>query len=183
MNAIAKVVGFVKNVMFVLAATILICGIICVIFRLQPIVITSESMIPTIEMKSVGVIDKKNKDASVGDIVAFERPQIGLVTHRVYKVEEVDGQRRIYTKGDAPGAEVDPWVLSDSEIVGHTLVKQIGGKTIFPIPYIGSIFPLISSKMGIFLIITFCICILVIDHFALAEADAGRKPKRRKKQY
>jgi signal peptidase len=98
---------------------------------LQHYVIVGGSMDGTIDRGSV-VFDQEVPVASlrVGDVITYTPPagagaadSTGLVTHRIYSVREVNGQRTYRTKGDA-NLSPDPWHFTldqktQAQVVGH----------------------------------------------------------------
>ena len=103
----------VKVITFLIIACIATYSIILpYIFHEQPYVVLSSSMEPTIEVGSVAVIDYKDKDPEVGDVITYRMDTTGaietgngnlsaikeglLVTHRVVEIRDEE----YITKGD-----------------------------------------------------------------------------------
>lgn len=83
------------------------------------LVVMSDSMRPALKPGDLLIVDGSlSIDPKTGDIVTFRQREYGdLVIHRVFKVEDSDGKKRIFTKGDA-AMYVDDGYLKPSEIVG-----------------------------------------------------------------
>jgi len=93
-------------------------------------VVVSRSMEPTIHVNDLIVITGIDPgDIKVGDIIVFESPVNPnmLIVHRVIKIIEKNGKLYFKTKGDNNRLE-DPWLIDEKEIIG---------KVVFIIPYIG----------------------------------------------
>ena len=100
-------------------------------------VVLSGSMNPTIETGSIVVVDTKEKDYMIGDIITFQIEE-QLVTHRIVEME----QGIIKTKGDANA-------MPDSKLITK---YQIKGKVKHVIPKWGYILFYFQSKKIIALI-------------------------------
>jgi signal peptidase I len=115
-------------------------------------IVESGSMSPTIKVDSMIIVKElppqeiKNRDV----ITYHSKNNITRVTHRVVGIEN-NGEYFI-TRGDANDAD-DPIPLEGSRLIG---------KVSYSIPFIGKIFRVLSSKIGIALIITMGIVWMVI---------------------
>ena len=110
-----------------LVIMVLLIGLISCKFTYGVLVIGSGSMTGTIN-KGDAVVFKQYKGESVkeGDVIIFDKQDIKTV-HRVINVENVNGEYRYYTKGDANQVKDD----------GYRTKKEIIGKSLFKIRYIG----------------------------------------------
>lgn len=111
--------------------------------------IISPSMEPNVKVYDV-VVDMnvfKPEDIKVGDVITFisnSNVSKGLtVTHRVIKINNINGEITYITKGDNNQK-------SDQAPVSH---KDILGKVLFKIPQLGRVQFLIADKFGWILII------------------------------
>ena len=95
----------------------------------RPIVVSSGSMHPALDVGDVVLVDRDAEPAR-GGVATFVHPQVpgALVTHRLVGHDD-DGWR---TRGDANATE-DPWRVSNEEVVGLTrlVVPSIGLPTIW----------------------------------------------------
>ena len=98
-------------------------------------VIVSKSMVPTINVNDAVVIKRiDNDDYKVGDVITFDSSLVNYngvaVTHRIIEKEQLRSNESLYTtKGDNNHNK-------DSSLVE---TKDIYGKVLFKIPYVGYI--------------------------------------------
>ena len=95
-------------------------------FRYGLMVIGSPSMYSTLEKGDAVVFDSKFSHINVGEIILFKKNDI-IIIHRVVKVENVNDEIRVYTKGDN-NLQVDS---------GYTTIEDVKGKVKFKIKKIG----------------------------------------------
>lgn len=120
-------------------------------------IVDSGSMTPALPINSM-IIVKETTSSQAGangiekdDIVTFYAGSENTrVTHRVVEVLE-DGQGYI-TRGDANNIE-DANILQEDKIIG---------KLAFSLPYVGLIFRILSTKMGIAILIGLVAIIILI---------------------
>jgi signal peptidase len=110
-------------------------------------VVQSPSMEPTIKTKSL-VIVQPQIEYQTTDIITFLSPnQNGgkylTTTHRLQMIINQNGKILYMTKGDANK-------LSDEEFVQQ---EKVVGKVVKIIPFLGWLFNIIKSPMGIFLFV------------------------------
>ncbi len=129
-NKINKVSSSFLNIpvmIFLFIMIILVSGIT----KYQMIAIASNSMYP-IYQRGDAVIFKKVEAASIkeGDILVFSNGNI-IVTHRVAKIKESEGNLYFYTKGDANNA-LDAEPVKQENVLGivKNKIKYIGYPTI-----------------------------------------------------
>ena len=113
-----------------------------------PMTVESDSMKPTFCKGDLIFI--KNCDTSKlkeGDIITFHTiidNQYALNTHRIQKIDEVNGVRSYTTIGDNNNGVADQHVISDGDIVG----KYVGH-----ISNLGKVMSFLSSSMGFLIVI------------------------------
>ena len=86
----------------------------------QILVVSSDSMYPTLKPNDLLVVKKTSIDeVKVGDIIAFDSHAegIGVIAHRVILVAEVDGRVGIDTQGDHNDYH-DPWTIYEENLIG-----------------------------------------------------------------
>ena len=112
-------------------------------FGLNPVVVLSGSMKPTLGVGDVAVL-RSVDPASVkeGDVITF-RSSSGLITHRVVQVEQTDSGRLLHTKGDANNA-IDPDPIKDTQVIA---------KMAYSIPKVGFLMNLANSTIGMIIFI------------------------------
>lgn len=138
-------------------------------------VIISGSMQPELKIGDIVVVKKiTQEDLKVGDIISFRHGQ-SVITHRISRIIEEDGERKYITKGDFNNAE-------DSESVTY---NNIEGKAIRSVPQFGKIALMLQDKIVIiFLIIV--IYIYLVYSGELKKKKMQRRMKRidyEKKKY
>lgn len=142
----SKVFKIVRDIIFVLAILVLIAAGLCFALQIKTAVVISGSMEPTIHIGSLAFIDQKKTEPVKGDIIAFETGG-AFVTHRVAEKTEAG----YITKGDN-NTEKDPWVIHPNSVVGTT---------VFWVPKIGYFIRSITTKTGIIICISLCVCLFL----------------------
>ncbi len=131
------------------------------------VVVTSESMVPTLQVGDLLVLrGVPEEQIQVGNIIVFKDTETFLdtdnpIVHRIIDIEEIDGELRFYTKGDA-NAPADHGYRRYDEIIGVMVTK---------IPYIGSVSMFLKTEVGISLIVVIFILILVVPEFACKDEE------------
>ena len=164
MKKIHKVIKVLINTLMTLLLIIGIVFIILYFIGIEPFVVESGSMKPTIEKYSLSFINKhiQYQDIKENDIIAFKASSGARVTHRAINITE----EGIETKGDA-----------NSRSDGITTTKEnFIGKNIFSIPKLGYVIKLIQTTSGKVILITMIIAILILGFLE----DAKKKGKRYK---
>lgn len=113
-----SVVGMILAVAFIISVTMLIsCQ-----FRFGALVVATESMTGEVN-KGDMIIYERYDDQTIkeGQIIVFQESQSKII-HRVVRIENINGEVRYYTKGDA-NAEIDGGYRLDGDIVGLTDIK------------------------------------------------------------
>ena len=79
--------------------------------------VTTGSMVPTIPVGSIVIVDTSDHHIESGEIVAF-RPPLAPTQVFMHRVHGINPNGSFSTKGDAlPG--IDPWTVSPGDIVGR----------------------------------------------------------------
>ena len=116
----------------ILVMMVMVIGLVSCKFKYCLLIIGSESMTGSID-KGDGIIYEAYDGQYVqeGDVLVFDRDGTTLV-HRVIKVENVEGQIRYTTKGDANQYADKGYVVS-ADIIGicRTSIKFIGFPTLW----------------------------------------------------
>lgn len=118
--------------------------------------VSSGSMVPTLNVGDFIVIKAESFDnLKVGDIIVFNRPTDSddMIVHRIHSIDYED--RTIKTWGDANGGVVDPWTVTEEDVIG----KYIG----FKIPYLGYLAFLFPYPVNYVLLITIIIIIFLVE--------------------
>ena len=143
---------------------------------LQPYVVLSGSMEPTYHVGSLIYVKSVDyKELEVGDPITYMVSQDTVVTHRIIEVlvdEEDPNTIRYFTQGDA---NEQP----DGTSVHY---KNIIGKPVFSIPYLGYVSNYIQNPPGMYVAIAAgAILILLVflpDIFADDEKEKNKKQKK-----
>lgn len=134
---------------------------------LQPYVVLSGSMEPTYHVGSLIYVKPVDyKELQAGDPITFMASEDTVVTHRITEVlvDEADPNTiRYFTKGDANDAE-------DGSSVHY---KNIIGKPVFSIPYLGYVSNYIQNPPGTYVAISAAAILILLvflpDVFASGE--------------
>lgn len=136
MNTFIKISKIIFNIIttIIIVVGILFVGLFC--FGIQPYVVESGSMEPTIETGSVCFVNRhaKYEDMKVGDIIAFQLDEGAFATHRIKEITD----EGFTTKGDKNKAD-DNIITTRSNFIG---------KNIFSIPKVGFIVKGIQEPKG-----------------------------------
>ncbi len=101
-------------------------------FRFGLLVIATESMTGTLDQGDALIYKQyTNQTIKPGEILVF-RSNEKRVIHRVTHLENINGELRIYTKGDANDAP-DPGYITPNDIIGiqHWKIKFLGYPTLW----------------------------------------------------
>lgn len=130
-------------------------------------VIISGSMQPELKIGDIVVVKKiTQEDLKIGDIISFRHGQ-SVITHRISRIIEEDGERKYITKGDFNNAE-------DSESVTY---NNIEGKVIRSVPQFGKIALMLQDKI----VIIFLIIVLYIYLVYSGELKKKKMQRRMKR--
>jgi signal peptidase len=151
----------VLNLIYYILLAFVVMVAILLIFSAFPIagnykifVVQSGSMAPAIKMGSL-VIVKPANDYKIGDVITFGpySKTKAPTTHRIYDIKVVNGQPVYITKGDANNAP-------DTREVTK---RDILGKVLFSIPYLGYAVAFAKKPLGFALIVIVPAVIIIID--------------------
>lgn len=69
--------------------------------RYKPVIVVSGSMLPSIKVNSINIVEKCTlDDINIGDIVMYKHDNGMLITHRAIEYTELDGEKAVVVKGD-----------------------------------------------------------------------------------
>jgi len=116
-----RIIAYLSAFIGILLATALLMLISCQ-FRFGAVVIATESMTGELNVGDAIIYERYEEQIiSEGQIIVFQKEKT-LLVHRVVEIENINGQTRYYTKGDANSYRDDGFV-TDSDIVGVTDIK------------------------------------------------------------
>ena len=136
-----KIIKVMEIILSCMAIFILIFAVICLIFQFKPAVVVSGSMEPAIKTGSFFLIDKKNNDIKVGDVIAYKLQDM-QVSHRVVAITD----EGYITKGDN----------NDNVDFAPVAHENVIGTVMFAVPEVGYFFKWVTSIQGIIIVITLC---------------------------
>ena len=135
------------------------------IFGYKSYIIKTNSMEPTISTNDVVITKKVEKqNIKVGDVITFFQ-EGEVITHRITKIDE-NGDYT--TKGDNNNIE-------DTFKINY---KDIEGKHILTIPYLGAIVQALDNQI-VFLIITLIVLIFIFITIQNQEKKENRREKKK----
>jgi signal peptidase len=154
MKKILKIVYYVVIAFVAFITILLVISAIPTPGNIKLMVVLSGSMEPTIKTGSI-VMVKPVEDYKVGDIITFgpNSKSNPPTTHRIFEIKTKDGQPVYVTKGDA----------NNAEDLAEITKKDILGKVLFFVPYLGYAVEFAKQPMGFILIIVIPAVIIVSD--------------------
>lgn len=168
MKIIRKIVSPILNLIAVIIFIMAIGTGACYLAKIEPRIVVSGSMEPSIQTGSLCFLDKKTKyeDVKTGDIVAFEAANKTMVTHRVITVTDSG----LETKGD--NNEVSDGITTTKD--------NFKGKTLFSIPKLGYVMMFLNQKKGKILTVTFVITFFLTNLIISAEEKEEKEEEEAK---
>ena len=169
-RSIKKVWNWVSGVLVVIVALLAVALVGVRLFQLKPFVVLSGSMEPEYHVGSLIYVKSVDyKTLQVGDDITYMLDKDTVVTHRIIEVlvdEEDPETLRYFTQGIA------------NEVPDATSVhyKNIIGKPVFTIPYLGYVSNYIQNPPGMYIAIAAgAILILLVFLPDLFEDDKKKK--------
>ena len=138
------------------------------VFGVAPVTVVSGSMAPEFDknhlifIKAVDTDTLKEKE----DVICFKTEDGSFVTHRIDRIEIVDGVKHFYTKGDA----------NNSVDTDYVLAEQIQGKYVGGVAKLGGVVMFVQSPYGLVLTVILLLLIyiageLIIENIALKKGN------------
>ena len=166
---IFKIFYYIGIICIGVIAVLLVVSVFPITGNFKVMIVQSGSMQPEIKMGSIVVV-KPADDYKIGEVITF---QIGRnkepVTHRIHDIKVVGGEPRYITKGDANNAP-DQREISQREIIGKVLID---------IPYLGYVIDFAQKPIGFSLIIIIPGAVIIFDE---ARKIYGEVKKRKAKK-
>ena len=149
-----KIIYYVFLVFIVIVAVLLIVSVFPISGNIKFMIVQSGSMEPNIKLGSI-VLVKPADDYKIGDIITFGpySKTKSPTTHRIYDMKVEGGEPIYITKGDANNAP-------DTREIAK---RDILGKVLFSIPYLGYAVDFAKKPMGFALIIIVPAALIIID--------------------
>ena len=149
-----QIIYYIFIAFIAVVAVLLIISAFPITGNFKVMVVQSGSMAPAIKMGSVVAV-KPADDYKIGNIITFgpySRTK-SPTTHRIYDIKVVNGQPRYITKGDANNAP-DQREISKRDILG---------KVLFSVPYLGYAVEFAKKPAGFALIIIVPAAVIISD--------------------
>ena len=163
---IFKTIYYIFIAFISLIALLLIISIFPITGNIKFMIVQSGSMQPAIKMGSVVMVKSAN-DYKIGDIITFgEITRIkSPTTHRIDDIKIVEGEVYYITKGDANNAS-DQKEISKKEIIGKVLID---------IPYLGFAVDFAKKPIGFVLIIGIPAVVIISDEVKKIYDETKKK--------
>ena len=151
---IFKIIYYIFLAFIGVIALLLIVSVFPITGNYKLMIVQSGSMAPAIKMGSVVVV-KPADDYKIGDVITFgpHSRTKAPTSHRIYDIKVVDGQSVYITKGDANNAP-------DAREIQK---RDVLGKVLFSVPYIGFAVDFAKKPIGFVLIIGIPAVIIISD--------------------
>ncbi len=144
----------IKNIMYYILVIFLVIYVSILAFSpdrmiefigFRAFIVLSNSMEPTINIEDMVICKRVDEeDLDIGDVITFnvyipEMDSLVYVTHYIGNIEESDGVKIYYTRGEQQAENTyDEWKDKDGNPVDITF-DDIEGRYFFKIPYIGHV--------------------------------------------
>jgi len=140
-------------------------------------VIMSGSMEPKIKTGSVVLVQRKTEYKENNIITFLKNPSDNLkdikstVTHRILEVHDDEGRATFTTKGD------------DNDTPDHEMVteRQVLGKVLFSIPFVGRAIAFTKTQTGFMLLIVIPAVLLIYNEILNIKKEIGKMLKKKQK--
>jgi len=151
---IFKIIYYVFLAFIIVIALLLIISIFPITGNIKFMIVQSGSMEPAIKIGSI-VMVKPIDEYKIGDVISFGEVARtkAPTTHRVYDIKVVEGEPYYITKGDANNTP-DQREISKREIIG---------KVLFDVPYLGYAVDFVKKPLGFALIILVPAVVIISD--------------------
>ena len=174
MKAVKKIWDWISGILVAVVVLLAIALVGVRVVGLQPYVVLSGSMEPTYHVGSLIYVKAVDyKELTVGDPITYMVSQDTVVTHRIIEVlvdEENPDTIRYFTQGDAND-------VPDGMSVHY---KNIIGKPVFSIPYLGYVSNYIQNPPGSYMAIAAgaLLILLVFLPDIFAEDESSKKKEK-----
>ena len=181
MNQIKRIFQLASTILVVLALLVAFFLVGIRLIGLYPYTVLSGSMEPTYHVGSlIYVKDVDYRELKAGDPITYMISQDTVVTHRIIEVlvdEEDPNTLRYFTQGDANE-------VPDGASVHY---RNIIGKPVFSIPYLGYVSNYIQNPPGKYVAIAGAALLIMLvflpDIFAEEENETKKKESKQKGRY
>jgi len=149
-----KTIYYIFIGIIVIIAGLLIISVFPITGNIKFMIVQSGSMEPEIKMGSV-VMVKPMQEYKIGDVITFGEitRTKSPTTHRIYDIKIIEGEPYYITKGDA----------NEGPDQKEVLKREIIGKTLLSIPYLGYAVDFAKKPIGFALIILVPAVVIIGD--------------------
>lgn len=174
-KTIKKIWNWISGVLVGIVVLLAIALVGVRLIGLEPYVVLSGSMEPTYHVGSLIYVKSVDyKELKVGDPITYMVSQDTVVTHRIIEVlvdEEDPNTLRYFTQGDANS-------VADGTSVHY---KNIIGKPVFSIPYLGYVSNYIQNPPGKYIAISGGAILILLVFLPDIFSDEDKKKKSEQK--
>ena len=174
-KTIKKIWNWISGVLVGIVVLLAIALVGVRLIGLEPYVVLSGSMEPTYHVGSLIYVKSVDyRDLKVGDPITYMVSQDTVVTHRIIEVlvdEEDPNTLRYFTQGDANS-------VADGTSVHY---KNIIGKPVFSIPYLGYVSNYIQNPPGKYIAISGGAILILLVFLPDIFSDEDKKKKSEQK--
>lgn len=174
-RTVKKIWDLISGVVIALVVLLAIALVGVRLIGLQPFVVLSGSMEPTYHVGSLVYVKSVDyKELEVGDPITYMLSEDTVVTHRIIEVlvdEEDPDTIRYFTQGDAND-------VPDGTSVHY---KNIIGKPVFSIPYLGYVSNYIQKPPGMYVAIAAGAVLILLVFLPDIFEDDKKEPDKKKK--
>ena len=163
MKTIIKILNY-SIITAVVIFAFLIVGV--KIFGVKIYTVISGSMEPNYKVGSlIYVVDTDTELLKVGDVITFNITENVIATHRIVAINNENNDKKFQTKGDANDDVDENFVES----------KNIIGKPIFTIPYLGFVTSFMQTTAGKMITLGCSVLLVIIVIFLDSITDDKKK--------
>jgi len=161
-----KIIYYIVIAGIIVTALLLIVSVFPITGNYKLFIVQSGSMEPAVKMGSLVMVKPMN-DYKIDDVISFGEmtKTKAPTTHRIYDIKVVEGAPYYITKGDANNT-TDQGEISKREIIG---------KVLFSIPYLGFAVDFAKKPIGFALIILVPAAIIIGDEVRKIYGEIKKK--------
>ncbi len=164
-----KIIQYIFVGLIAVIALLLVISTFPITGNFQVLTVLSGSMEPDIKTGSIVVI-KPAESYKIGEVITFGKNSETPTTHRIENIEVTEGRVLYTTKGDANNAP-------DAKTV---LKRDIIGKVLFSVPFIGYAVDAVKKPIGFMLIIVIPAVIIVYDELRKVKNEITKMRNKKK---
>jgi len=166
-----SIINYILLVPLVFLIILFIGSVLPITGNYKVMTVLSGSMEPAINVGSM-VVSKPFDDYKIGEVITFKTSKTAKtpVTHRIAEIEVIEGNPIYTTKGDANNAP-------DQRVVQK---KDIIGKVILNIPYLGYALDFVKKPIGFILIVFVPAGLIILDEARKIYKEVKKKKNKKK---